>query len=104
MSTLESLDYLLMSTPSSSRGGPTITCSAPSRNGAEKQSSAKSSRYGKSPKIRAKKSINEIQFTFADPTSVLDVPTDCSEEVQGYADDMIVLSDQYEGCQAIQIN
>ena len=34
------------------------------------------------------KFVNEILFSLEDPTSVLDVPDDCTDQVQGYADDM----------------
>ena len=32
--------------------------------------------------------MNEIDFTLKDPTSVLDIPDDCTPKVQGYADEM----------------
>ena len=92
MSTLESLESLIIASPTPSRGGPTLAS-------AKNSTGAQQSLFEKPPRIKLssspspkkypclKKSVNAIGFTFKDPTSVLDVPDDCTPTVQGYANE-----------------
>ena len=87
VSILESFACLIIESPTPSWGGPML---ASARTGAQRslfRTSSKPLRIksSSSPSVKKcpwlKQLVNEISFSFKDPTCVLDVPDDCTPEV-----------------------